>query len=451
MGTNNATYFVKLGVRDALCRDLEKRRETLLSEVADLSTSALQVKRASVETIWKSYQNIQSELISLCGNAEDIPELLSDADFASHIYLDILTILEERNIKIEIKQELEDMEEGEDEIPENESDPNISLPQHTSSRPCPFRVIKSFVYRLLEVKPTQSQSPETIKKVVATAQVAYAELERLNIGVENVVHSLMLRKLDKETRDHFEKSAYKGAVPNHLSLMEFLTTHCDTLEQGKKKRRSFPEGKPDQRNNTLAKPSMRLCPVCPLGNRNHAIFNCPQISAKKWGVRLNLILRNGRCKKCLQVGHFSNVCKLKKECDICGKDDHHTILCKPSGPDDPIFCRICHSSSHSDINSCPTYLSMDVSERRSWASKYKMCFKCFDPCHWARSCPNVPFCRKCKGDHLTKSCTMDGANDSAATDRQSLGAMEKEGEPQTDDSPANKKMRLDDEARVTAE
>jgi len=169
---------------------------------------------------------------------------------------------------------------------------------------------------------------------------------------------IVLQKLDKHTRQLFERHNANVEFPTFENMMAFLKNHCKSLETAclhdKESTRlnnphavnvnkfrvfqqnKFSTNKTDLRPATKYslpqnahlsttssnKPNAIHCLHC---NENHCIYRCPTFIALTVPERREFIKSKQACFNCLSYGHSSKSCASNNICKKCSKH-HHTML-----------------------------------------------------------------------------------------------------------------------------
>lgn len=153
-----------------------------------------------------------------------------------------------------------------------------------------------------------------------------------NLGFERndlsdvMLITIILEKLDRESRKQFELSINTSEIPNFDNLMAFLEKRSQTLESIVKnvfyKPKQQSEAKPrsfllNSNNND------KKCVVC---NLPHPLYKCATFIDMNFSERFSVVKRNRLCLSCFSGKHFTSNCKSQYVCNSCKSKSHHSLL-----------------------------------------------------------------------------------------------------------------------------
>ncbi|XP_030834878.1 uncharacterized protein LOC105444169 [Strongylocentrotus purpuratus] len=76
----------------------------------------------------------------------------------------------------------------------------------------------------------------------------------------------------------------------------------------------------------------QLCVIC---KESHSLFGCDKFKRMQLDDRLKLVRENRLCFNCLEKGHMSRYCKLKRVCSVYGCNRKHTKFLHQQKPEQP--------------------------------------------------------------------------------------------------------------------
>ncbi|XP_030849736.1 uncharacterized protein LOC115927700 [Strongylocentrotus purpuratus] len=76
----------------------------------------------------------------------------------------------------------------------------------------------------------------------------------------------------------------------------------------------------------------QLCVIC---KESHSLFGCDKFKRMQLDDRLKLVKENRLCFNCLEKGHMSRYCKLKRVCSVYGCNRKHTKFLHQQKPEQP--------------------------------------------------------------------------------------------------------------------
>ncbi len=82
-------------------------------------------------------------------------------------------------------------------------------------------------------------------------------------------------------------------------------------------------------------------------------------------------------------------------------------------------CHYCKDTDHK-VSNCTKYISLNVSDRKEFIKRSRLCYNCMSTGHITSDCMSVSRCRVCKSKHHT-SIHLDNGNSSFAGDNHNLG------------------------------
>lgn len=136
--------------------------------------------------------------------------------------------------------------------------------------------------------------------------------------------TVILDKLDKDTRKQFELSINATEVPKFDNLITFLEKRSQTLESITKnvplKSKQF-ESK--SKALLINSNNSKLCVVCQLP---HPLYRCTKFIGMNFSERFVIIKRNKLCSLCFSNKHFSSKCRSEFHCKKCNSPNHNTLL-----------------------------------------------------------------------------------------------------------------------------
>lgn len=141
---------------------------------------------------------------------------------------------------------------------------------------------------------------------------------------EMMLINIISKRLDRETRKHWESSLSHDDQPSYDDLLEFLKDRCRILQKlSNHGQASQPQTvtKPKQQK-VFVQTSKETCPCCS-GSRN--IYKCETFKKLQIPERFEKVKRAGLYFNCLRTGHRTVECKTDKQCKTCGKR-HHSYL-----------------------------------------------------------------------------------------------------------------------------
>lgn len=165
--------------------------------------------------------------------------------------------------------------------------------------------------------------------------MATNSLERLGFPVAEWSFLLLYiasTKLPPSIKTRFEQKygTETDVIPTFSELVEFLETECRLLESTKREFVSH-NNREDQRpprrhqNYAVAAAQVPCCAYC--GESSHSVLNrCSRFRELTPVARKEFVTRKRLCYFCLASHHYRD-CRQVPQCDGCGSQKHHPLLC----------------------------------------------------------------------------------------------------------------------------
>lgn len=191
-------------------------------------------------------------------------------------------------------------------------------------------IVNIHVKALLEFETISHESSKELRNLVDAINKNIRALK--NLGFERndlsdiLLTTIILNKLDKETRKQFELSMNNSEVPKFEDLITYLEKRSQTLESVNKYYPVKPKVVHENKSKTLLLNSNSLekkCLVCE--NGFHSIYKCYKFRNMSANERFNVVKRNKLCLNCLKGNHLAAECKSTIFCATCSRK-HHTLL-----------------------------------------------------------------------------------------------------------------------------
>lgn len=198
-------------------------------------------------------------------------------------------------------------------------------------------VVQVHITQLLSLKPMVKGNHAELTGLLDTVEKRLESLEFHNLKMtdklsEALIVTLVITKLDAETRRAWEATVEHGKLPEYRKTMDFLREYCYMLERCEQ-----PVGPPKSKNSTQTPrasaasskvhtatvPSTNTCLLC---NGDHLIGLCETFKGLSVNNRYSKAKQLGLCFACLKRGHRTANCKLdsSKLCEC--KKKHHPLM-----------------------------------------------------------------------------------------------------------------------------
>lgn len=245
---------------------------------------------------------------------------------------------------------------------------NILKQRYQNSR----KIISYHTNNLIDLVPVSNPTARNLRSFVSSFNENDQALLALKHDVKKdniILSSLLLRKLDSETRKRFENGRPDSQkMPDPKEIITFLENECTNMEAAcltdnvvtshsqvkqLKSNYSKPFEKPVRTVlHSTTKPSCKYCD-CP----EHSIYGCYSFKELSTPNKHKFVKEKHLCLNCLGTAHSVKDCKSKRTCSQCNKKHHtwlhltSTNLTPPSAPElTSDISRISQNSSSSSSN-----------------------------------------------------------------------------------------------------
>ena len=184
---------------------------------------------------------------------------------------------------------------------------------------------RAHVNDLLNLAPVFSDKDTTrLRKLYDGCGAHFRGLKALGVD-ETTFAAVVVPAVLQKLPEAFRLTITRGADFLNWSMEELLSAFLKELELSEDHYYSVSSGGNTQNrkdSNTLyTKQEVENCAFC-LGR--HASANCKKVSDVN--ERKNILVKYGRCFKCIQKGHRARDCKSIELCNKCGRS-HHISIC----------------------------------------------------------------------------------------------------------------------------
>lgn len=202
-----------------------------------------------------------------------------------------------------------------------------------------------YIDEILNLTPIHFESPKPLRHMLDVLNENTAALKQMDIPdslADFIILHLVLKNVDKHTRQLFERKFSDKEYPSLSDFSEFLRDHCKALEaagdtrlkQLNKPIVKAPVKPTYQTTSSLVKRSLHantqdhssVTPSCCLFcSQNHPIYQCTGYLKLSPTQRRDFIKSKEACFNCLSASHMLSKCKSTRSCFKC-KRYHHTSL-----------------------------------------------------------------------------------------------------------------------------
>lgn len=209
-------------------------------------------------------------------------------------------------------------------------------------------MISSFVEMFVEQPVIHVPTESNIRKLADISDESLRGLRALaQEERDHFLVYLLVKKLDKETKQLWARASSGNETPTIVELIEFLNNRANELmltEPKSKSKRDPYDAKVHSHhsNNT----NLSKCPLC---NQDHAVYRCDQFRSMDASARYEVVKQHKLCCNCLHRGHIKQNCRSKNTCFTC-KSRHHSMLHSSNQPPITTLYTTSDSTQQSAIN-----------------------------------------------------------------------------------------------------
>lgn len=188
-------------------------------------------------------------------------------------------------------------------------------------------LIDSALHELFSFKQVQKESAVDLESLYTTLQQNIRTLETLNQPVQHwdaIIVYLTTRRLDRNSIRAWELDLGSFTVyPTWVQLRNFLISRIRSLQALERTSVSKSNSQTQSRVHLHQKlpQTSKQCPVC---NKPHHVWSCPDYTSKPRERKWDIIKRKKLCINCLG-SHLVNSCPSPRRCLKCGKKYHTSI------------------------------------------------------------------------------------------------------------------------------
>ncbi|XP_048489204.1 uncharacterized protein LOC125491402 [Plutella xylostella] len=242
-------------------------------------------------------------------------------------------------------------------------------------------ITNSVLKRLFNQRKISAPTADNIRSLLDTTNDCLNSLRNLSISTDSwdpVIIFLVIQKLDPESHQEWEQSAFNGnsaELPKWAELSRFLETKYRTLElvnppqrqkitQSQNRERKYKvHVSTDTNSNNNYNNKEKCCSMC---KENHTLCHCREFISKVPRERCEFVKSNQLCFNCLAPGHSAFRCRLRMFCRVC-KKRHHTLLHETYQPNN-VECHHDTATNENYNNSEPvSELSTNIATNTSTA------------------------------------------------------------------------------------
>ena len=184
---------------------------------------------------------------------------------------------------------------------------------------------------LLNLAPVFSDKDTTrLRKLYDSCSAHFRGLRALGVD-ETTFAAVVVPAVLQKMPEAFRLTITRGADFLNWTMEELLSAFLKELELREDHYYAMSSGGSTQNrkdcNTFYSKQEVKNCAFC-LGR--HAPANCKKVNDVN--ARKNILVKYGRCFKCLRRGHRARDCKSTELCNKCGKPHHISICAKQDKP-----------------------------------------------------------------------------------------------------------------------
>ena len=201
----------------------------------------------------------------------------------------------------------------------------------------PRLLILAQINELLELPAVKDESAKGLRFLLDGTAAVIRAMAAMNVGTaewDPILVSLLMKKIDPESRRLWEQSLTTKDMPKYDELRQFLIRRCQALESmghetSKKKKDSSSkkhEEVPTAADLYSGESKGMKKEECNFCEKPHRTTECRKASSMSYDERKSIMDQKKCCIVCLKTGHWSSKCFSKSSCVLCLKN-HHVLLC----------------------------------------------------------------------------------------------------------------------------
>lgn len=192
----------------------------------------------------------------------------------------------------------------------------------------PRRITASHVKGILDIRSTQSERADEVRRVLSNFQGHMRALTATNLQTNAEIFQieLLLSKLDECTRKKWEaKMTAVSSIPKLIDLYDLVEKRIRVLEVNPIEHHHLNTRVSRLRivSNVATNSDSPSCYIC---EQPHRVYSCYKLLNAPLDQKLPMVEGVNLCKNCLRPGHFAKDC-LSVNCYVKGCIfKHHTLL-----------------------------------------------------------------------------------------------------------------------------
>ena len=192
-------------------------------------------------------------------------------------------------------------------------------------------LVNLHVKAILEFEKIMHESSKELRRLIDIVHKNIRALNNLGFERNNfsdvLISTIILEKLDKDTRKQFELSINSTEVVKLDDLITFLEKRSQSFESINKNTTVKLKSNHEQNKNLFVKSnnSDKNCVLC---NVPHSLYKCSKFLEMSFPAKFSVIKRYNLCLRCFSKTHLLSQCKSHYFCTICHSYKHNTLLHK---------------------------------------------------------------------------------------------------------------------------
>lgn len=227
-----------------------------------------------------------------------------------------------------------------------------------------YQLARTHISSILDLPKLNQPSANGLFSMVHSTEGALNALRRLHVSTSSwdlIVRELLLRKLDPETKQHYDSASETEEAHTLSALLQFINSHGTSIQdgvpnieltqsasssivdaaatgQGSQPKEAH-QGQAYGGNALAAEANARKlstfghCEYRPICKQEslHFIWNCKAFRQLDNEKRIEFITEKGICKRCALERHDIEICTAET-CGLCENDQHNYLFCPKHKP-----------------------------------------------------------------------------------------------------------------------
>lgn len=177
---------------------------------------------------------------------------------------------------------------------------------------------------VLPINPSESRA--TIEAVIDATRAMLRAMKALEFDTQSwgpMLYAIIIERLPQATRTHWHTLQRSDKIPSISEMLGDLQEYAENVPE--------PASQPNHNHERRTWRSLATTgldrPSCPVCASSHGLADCSKFRSFSLEDRRGTVRETRACYLCLIPGHGIRVCRSRKQCNGCGRADHHELIC----------------------------------------------------------------------------------------------------------------------------